>query len=63
MTRALSKIRANSVARRGLSREEAAMYLGVGGTFDEMRARGQIEPPRVIGGRKALGYSRPGYGF
>jgi hypothetical protein len=29
------------------------MYLGVGGnTFDEMRARGQIEPPRLIKGRK-----------
>jgi hypothetical protein len=53
MTRALSKIRANSLPRRGLSREEAAMYLGVGGnTFDEMRARGQIEPPRLIKGRK-----------
>jgi hypothetical protein len=53
MTRALSKIRATSLPRRGLSREEAAMYLGVGGnTFDEMRARGQIEPPRLIKGRK-----------
>jgi hypothetical protein len=53
MSRALSKIRATNLPRRGLSREEAAMYLGIGaGTFDDMRARGQIEPPRVIGGRK-----------
>jgi hypothetical protein len=53
MSRALSKIRATSLPRRGLSREEAAMYLGIGaGTFDEMRARGQIEPPRLIKGRK-----------
>ena len=53
MSRALSKIRANSLPRRGLSREEAAMYLGVGaGTFDELRASGRVEPPRLIKGRK-----------
>jgi hypothetical protein len=29
------------------------MYLGISGsTFDEMRAAGQIEPPRLIKGRK-----------
>jgi hypothetical protein len=53
MSRALSKIRAASLPRRGLSREEAAMYLGVGATvFDEMRAGGQIDAPRIIKGRK-----------
>lgn len=53
MSRALSKIRATSLPRRGLSREEAAMYLGIGsGMFDEMRAAGKIEPPRLIKGRK-----------
>jgi hypothetical protein len=53
MTRALSKIRAISLPRRGLSREEAAIYLGIGATlFDEMRASGQIDAPRIIKGRK-----------
>lgn len=53
MSRALSKVRATALPRRGLSREEAAMYLGIGaGTFDEMRVAGQIEPPRLIKGRK-----------
>jgi hypothetical protein len=53
MSRSLSKFRATSLPRRGLSREEAAMYLGIGaGTFDEMRLNGQIEPPRLIKGRK-----------
>jgi hypothetical protein len=53
MSRSLSKIRATSLPRRGLSREEAAMYLGISsGTFDEMRATGQVEPPRLIKGRK-----------
>lgn len=51
MTRALSKSR--PIPRRGLSREEAAIYLGVSaGKFDEMRSTGQIEPPRLIGARK-----------
>jgi hypothetical protein len=51
--KALSKVRATSLPRRGLSREEAAMYLGVGaGLFDELRAAGKIEPPRLIKGRK-----------
>lgn len=51
MTRALSKSRA--VPRRGLSRQEAAEYLGISpGKFDEMRSAGQIEPARLIGARK-----------
>jgi hypothetical protein len=53
MSRSLSKLRLASLPRRGLSREEAAMYLGISGsTFDEMRSAGQIEPPRLIKGRK-----------
>jgi hypothetical protein len=53
MSRALSKIRVASLPRRGLSREEAAMYLGIGTTvFDELRASGQIDAPRIIKGRK-----------
>ena len=53
MSRSLSRIRAQALPRRGLSREEAAMYLGISAsTFDEMRSTGQIEPPRLIKGRK-----------
>lgn len=53
MSRGLTKIRAAALPRRGLSREEAAIYLGIGATlFDQMRSRGQIEPPRLIRGRK-----------
>lgn len=50
MTRSLSKIRSAVLPRRGLSREEAAIYLGVGvGTFDAFVERGAIARPRVIG--------------
>lgn len=53
MTRALSQIRGATMPRRGLSRDEAAMYLGIGvGLFDNMREAGKIAPPRVIGARK-----------
>jgi hypothetical protein len=42
-----------SLPRRGLSREEAAMYLGISAsTFDELRSTGKVEPPRLIKGRK-----------
>jgi hypothetical protein len=45
MTRALSKIRFAALPRRGLSREEAAIYLGIGaGLF--------VGPARLIKGRK-----------
>jgi hypothetical protein len=41
------------VPRRGLSREESAMYVGVSPSkFDEMRKDGRIGPPRLIDGRK-----------
>jgi len=53
MSQALSKIRATSLPRRGLSREEAAIYLGISTTtFDQMRANGLIAPPKIIVGRK-----------
>jgi hypothetical protein len=53
MSQSLSKIRATCLPRRGLSREEAAIYLGISATtFDQMRNDGLIEPPRTIGDRK-----------
>jgi hypothetical protein len=53
MSRALSKARAANLPRRGLSREEAAIYLGIGAvTFDGLRASGIVSPPRLIGARK-----------
>jgi excisionase family DNA binding protein len=39
--------------RRGLSREEAAMYVGVSpGKLDQMLADGRMPSPRRIDGRK-----------
>lgn len=44
---------AKPVPRRGLSREEAALYIGVSPSkFDEMRADGRVKPPRLCDGRK-----------
>jgi predicted DNA-binding transcriptional regulator AlpA len=38
---------------RGLSRVEAAHYLGISPSkFDELRKDGRIPPPRMIDGRK-----------
>lgn len=52
-SRSLSKIRSAALPRRGLSREEAAIYLGIGaGTFDNLRESGVVSPPRLIGARK-----------
>jgi hypothetical protein len=49
--RALSEIR--PVPRRGLSREEAAMYVGVSaGKSDELVADGRMPGPVRIDGRK-----------
>lgn len=51
MTAALSHIR--PVPRRGLSRDEAAMYVGISTTlFDRMLADGRMPGPRRIDGRK-----------
>jgi excisionase family DNA binding protein len=49
--RALSDIR--PVPRRGLSRDEAAMYIGVSaGKFDELVTDGRMPAPVRIDGRK-----------
>ena len=41
--------------RRGLSRVEAAMYLGVSPSkFDEMRKDGRVGPAKLIDGRKVF---------
>jgi predicted DNA-binding transcriptional regulator AlpA len=41
------------VPRRGLSREEAAMYIGVSATlFDRLVADGRMPGPRRIDGRR-----------
>jgi predicted DNA-binding transcriptional regulator AlpA len=51
IARALSQMR--PVPRRGLSREESAMYIGVSaGKFDEMIADGRMPGPVKIDSRK-----------
>jgi hypothetical protein len=51
MARALSEMR--PVPRRGLSRDEAAMYIGVStGKFDEMVADGRMPAPVRVDARK-----------
>ena len=51
MTRALSDVR--PVPRRGLSRDEAAMYIGVSPCkFDEMIRDHRMPAPKRIDGRK-----------
>jgi hypothetical protein len=41
------------IPRRGLSREEAAMYLGISPSkFDELRKSGRIGPAKILDGRK-----------
>jgi predicted DNA-binding transcriptional regulator AlpA len=49
--RALSDVR--PVPRRGLSRTESAMYIGISATkFDELVTSGTMPGPVKIGGRK-----------
>jgi predicted DNA-binding transcriptional regulator AlpA len=51
MSRALSEVR--PLPRRGLSRDEAAMYVGVSAVkFDEMVADGRMPTPIRIDARK-----------
>jgi hypothetical protein len=51
MTAPLSQIR--PVPRRGLSRDEAAMYVGISpGKFDELVAAGKMPRARLIDRRK-----------
>lgn len=53
MTAVPSQIRVQTLPRRGLSRHEAATYLGVSVTlFDRLREGKQIAPPKIIGTRK-----------
>ena len=41
------------VPRRGLSRVEAAIYLGISPSkFDELRRDGRVGPAKVLDGRK-----------
>lgn len=41
------------IPRRGLSREEAAIYLGVSPSkFDELRKDGRVGPAKLIDSRK-----------
>lgn len=48
---ALSEVR--PIPRRGLSREEAAMYIGVGATkFDELVNDGRMPKPKRVDNRK-----------
>jgi hypothetical protein len=47
----LSEVR--PVPRRGLSRQESSMYVGVSpGKFDELVRDGRMPPPKRIDGRK-----------
>src|SRR5215472_9116073 len=47
------------IPRRGLSRVEAAMYLGVSPSkFDEMRKDGRVGPAKLIDGRKVSATGR-----
>ena len=44
-----------STPRRGLSRVEGAVYLGISPSkFDQMRADGRIGAPKLIDGRKVF---------
>jgi hypothetical protein len=48
--RALNAVR--PVVRRGLSRVEAATYLGISPSkFDELRRADRIAPPKILDGR------------
>ena len=41
------------IPRRGLSREEAAIYLGISPSkFDELRKTGRVGPARLLDARK-----------
>jgi hypothetical protein len=51
--KSLSPSQTRPVPRRGLSRSEAAMYLGISPSkFDEMVADGRVSRPRLIDTRK-----------
>jgi hypothetical protein len=53
MTRTTALSQSRPSPRRGLSRVEAALYLGISPSkFDELRKDGRIGPARLIDGRK-----------
>lgn len=53
MTARATTIDAKPIPRRGLSREEAALYVGVSASkFDEMRHDGRMPKGKQIDGRK-----------
>jgi len=44
---------ARPIPRRGLSRTEAALYIGISPSkFDELRKDGRVGPAKLIDGRK-----------
>jgi hypothetical protein len=50
--KAPSPSQSRPVPRRGLSRTEAAMYLGISPSkFDELRKANRVAPPKVLDGR------------
>jgi hypothetical protein len=53
MARSLALNAARPIPRRGLSRVEAALYLGISPSkFDQLRKDGRIGPAKVLDGRK-----------
>jgi excisionase family DNA binding protein len=53
MTRSTSLSAIRPIPRRGLSREEAAMYVGISASkFDELVHDGRMPGPKRIDGRK-----------
>jgi hypothetical protein len=53
MTRSTALSAVRPIPRRGLSRVEAAMYLGISPSkFDELHKSGRIGPAKVLDGRK-----------
>jgi len=49
----LSPSQSRPVPRRGLSRTEAAIYLGISASkFDELVKEGRMPRPRIVDGRK-----------
>ncbi len=53
MTRSTTLSAARPIPRRGLSRVEAAMYLGISPSkFDQLRKDGRIGPAKILDGRK-----------
>ena len=53
MTRSTALSAVRPIPRRGLSRIEAATYLGISPSkFDELRKAGRIGPAKILDGRK-----------